>query len=275
MPSKFCAAAGEVGQRVEEFAVVRAAGAELIVDRLVAGRHQHLAGAEAELVELRQRHFVARLRRAGQARRRFGEQLGDAAGLLAGEQRAHLGEPRFRGVDQARQLGHRRGQLDRVGPQRRQRLVEADQRGVRGLQRRRQYADRGREVVGLVGERPGEDVEVVDQALQVRLVGAKAAKVRPVPATSLARSCFCVPVSAWVTWELYLPASPPNSKALFSACPPVRPLHLRQLGEVFGRGRFVGQRACRSSPAGGRGRRGPATAARSALRRSAPRSRCG
>ena len=164
---------GEVDQVVEEFAVVRAAGAELVVDRLVAGRHQHLRGALAELVELRQRHFLARLRGARQARRRFGEQLRDAAALLAGEQRADLGQPRFRGADQARQLGDRRGQLDRVGAQRRQRLVEADQRAVRGLQGRRQFVDRGREVFRLVGERPGEDVEVVDQPLQRGLVGGE------------------------------------------------------------------------------------------------------
>jgi hypothetical protein len=34
--------AGDVDEVVEELAVVGAAGAELIVDRLVAGRHQHL-----------------------------------------------------------------------------------------------------------------------------------------------------------------------------------------------------------------------------------------
>ena len=90
------ALAGEVGQRVEELAVVGAAGAELVVDRLLAGREQDPGRAEAEPVELRQGDRLARLGGAGQAGGGFGEQPGDAAALLAGDQRAGLLEPRFR-----------------------------------------------------------------------------------------------------------------------------------------------------------------------------------
>src|SRR4051812_7878099 len=48
------ALAREVGQRVEELTVVGPAGAELVADRLLPGRQQHLGAAEAEPVELRQ-----------------------------------------------------------------------------------------------------------------------------------------------------------------------------------------------------------------------------
>ena len=140
---------GEIGERVEELAVVGAAGAEGVVDRLVAGRDQDLRAAEAEPVELRQGDGLAFLGGAGKAGCRFGEQPGDRPRLLAGDQRACLFDPRFARRDQAGELGDGGGQLDRVGAQRRQGLVEVDQRGVRGLQRRREVVDRAFEVLGL------------------------------------------------------------------------------------------------------------------------------
>ena len=76
------ALAGEVGQRVEELAVVGAAGAELVVDRLVAGREQDLGGAEAEPVESAAGRAPCRPAAApARPGRRFGEQPGDAAQL--------------------------------------------------------------------------------------------------------------------------------------------------------------------------------------------------
>ncbi len=168
--------AGEVGEGIEELAVVGTAGAELVVDRLVEGRGEDLARAEADPVELRQRHRLARLGGAGEARGAFAQQPRGAAGLLAREQRPGLFDPGPPGRDPVGQFGDRWPQLDRPGAQRRQRTVEVDQRAVEGLQRRRQMLDRGREVGRLRGEGAGEDVEVDDQALEVLLVPGEGAE---------------------------------------------------------------------------------------------------
>ena len=238
------ALAGEVGQRVEELAVVGPAGAELVVDRLVAGRQQHLGAAEAEPVELRQGDGLALLGGAGQARGRFGEQLGDAARLLAGDQRAGLLEPRFRGGDQVGELGDGRLELDRVGAQRRQRAVEVDQRGLRRLQGRRELADRAFEVFGLVGEGAGEDLEVVDQLLQFAFVpdegaeGAAGAGDQPREVVGLGAEEAVGdlgPVAAGVAAVFEHPVE------RFAAA---LALHLGELGRVFGgRRRRVERRA--------------------------------
>ncbi len=45
-----------------------------------------------------------------------------------------------------------------------------------------------------------------------------------------------------MTWALYLPASPPYFEGLVQRLTARQPLHLRQLGQVFGGGRFVGER---------------------------------
>src|SRR4029077_8020096 len=107
---------------------------------------------------------------AGEAGGRFAQQPGGATCLPAGEQRHRLLEPGLAGGDPAGQFFDRRLQLDRPSAQWWQRLVEADQRAVEVLQGRRQTVDRGREAGRLVGERPGEGVEVDDQALEVLLV---------------------------------------------------------------------------------------------------------
>ena len=147
--------AGEVGQGVEELAVVGPAGAELVVDRLVAGRDQDLGRAEAEAVELRQGDRLALLGGAGEAGRRFGQQPGDAAALLArrpaaGPARATVSRPRS-ATGSSATAGRQR---DRVGAQRRQGAVEVDQRGARGFQGRGELLDRRFEVGRLVARAP-------------------------------------------------------------------------------------------------------------------------
>ena len=83
--------AGELDGRVEELAVVRLAGRELVVDHHVAGRDEHVRGAAARcglLVEQRLRRSPAVCR---EARARLREQLREAAELGAAQQRARSG----------------------------------------------------------------------------------------------------------------------------------------------------------------------------------------
>src|SRR5258705_8702090 len=124
------APASEVSQRIEELAVVGATGAELIFDRLVESRGEDPGGAEADPVELGQGNRLAGLGGAGEAGGRFAQELGNAATLLAGEERAGLLDPGLAGGDPFGKLGDGGRQLDRPGAQRRRGEVGADQGAV-------------------------------------------------------------------------------------------------------------------------------------------------
>ena len=161
-----------------------------------------LLGAEADPVDLRERVGLARVRRAGQRRGRFVQQLRDAAGLPAGEQRPRLRQPRFGGRDQAGQLGDGRAQLDRLGAQRRQRAVEADQRLAAVLQRRREAVNVVERFSDWAARAPVKVSKLTISPCRSASRLARAPKVRPAPATSRDRSPGLVPRKALVTWAL-------------------------------------------------------------------------
>ena len=203
LPSKPWPAPASVDEAVEELVEVRLAGAELGVggDRRVGGRDQVLGRAARERGQLREAASSApALAWARPGAAPFSSRASPPSSL-AWTSCAGLVEPRVEGVDRVGQLLDSRAGVDRQRAQRRQRVVEVGERRARAFSSvGASSAIVSREVRRLGGERPGEGVEVGDQAAEVAARGsASFANTSRVATMNPARSSGFSPRSASLT----------------------------------------------------------------------------